>query len=56
MSWQAGDRRRSELGWTIDPGVDPGDYSYQVLVVDEATGRPLAASEPVAFPVPRATP
>jgi hypothetical protein len=48
----AADRRRNDLGWTIEPGVDPRGYSYEVLVVDEATGQPLAASGPAPFPTP----
>ncbi len=48
----AADRRRNDLGWAIEPGVDPSGYTYQVVVVDEATGQQLAASEPAPFPAP----
>ena len=52
----AADRRRNELGWTIEPGVDPRGYSYQVRIVDEATGQPIAATEPAPFGAPVAAP
>ena len=51
ISWAPGERRTSSLAWTIEPGVDPATYAYQVLVVDEASGATLAATEPVPFVV-----
>jgi 4-amino-4-deoxy-L-arabinose transferase-like glycosyltransferase len=49
IGWAPGERRASRLAWTIDPGVDPAGYRYQVLVVDEATGQTLTATQPVPF-------
>ncbi|HKF85447.1 MAG TPA: hypothetical protein VKB30_06655, partial [Candidatus Limnocylindrales bacterium] len=52
VSWPPGDRRRSELGWTIPSGADPRGYGYEVRVVDEASGQTLDASHlrPVESP------
>jgi hypothetical protein len=33
ISWDAGKRDRSTLGWEIDAGVDPADYAYQIRVI-----------------------
>lgn len=49
IGWTPGERKTSTLSWTVDPGVDPADYGYQVLVVDDATGETLAATERVPF-------
>jgi hypothetical protein len=51
IAWAPGERRASTLAWTIDPGIDPAGYHYQVLVVDEATGETLTETEPRPFPV-----
>jgi 4-amino-4-deoxy-L-arabinose transferase-like glycosyltransferase len=49
IGWAPGERKTSSLSWTVDPGVDPRGYRYQVLVVDDATGETLAATQPVPF-------
>jgi hypothetical protein len=51
IAWTPGERKTSSLPWTVEPGVDPAGYRYQVLVVDDATGETLAASEPRPFAV-----
>ena len=33
VPWEAGERGRTSLAWTIDPGVDPADYAWQIRVM-----------------------
>jgi hypothetical protein len=50
IAWTPGERRASSFTWPIDAGVDPAAFRYQVLVVDEASGETLAATEARRFP------
>jgi hypothetical protein len=50
ISWAPGEREVSSFVWPIDAGVDPSAFRYQVLVVDEASGETLAATEARLFP------
>jgi hypothetical protein len=51
IPWTPGERELSSFTWPIEAGVDPSAFRYQVLVVDEASGETLAATEARPFPV-----